>query len=128
MRSISRWLSLAALLPLLALAVSGFGYDRSRCLFSGEVMAGDCCASDDTGSGPAMEAVCCQHETVSFVRPPAEASGRTSAPLLAAVPVAILPARAALGEEAAPPAPAWGAALLRPPAVCPILSKQSFLI
>jgi hypothetical protein len=76
---IARVISLAVLLPLLALAVSGFGYDRFRCAFSGEVSdvsEPGCCPAEDPPAVPIVGAAsCCDHESAQVVRPPAEIAG-----------------------------------------------------
>jgi hypothetical protein len=121
----SRLVSLAALLPLLTLAVSGLGYDRFRCTFTGEVSEVSCCSSDEAPALPAASASCCDHEGARAVRVPAEARSPREAIVARPALVTVVrlaptsPARATLAPRAdaqAPPSPP-----LR-------VLKQSFLI
>jgi hypothetical protein len=75
-RLLSRSVGLAALLPMLVLAVSGVRWNQFRCLMSGLVSEDRCCGSPGEGEPPAMPVVsavdCCQHEVVVVSRPPSE--------------------------------------------------------
>jgi hypothetical protein len=122
----TRVITLATLLPLLAAAVAGLGYDRFRCAFTGEVSESSCCPAEDAPTLPvASGASCCDHESARSVRVPAEASS----PTIAALDLRLLP----LGE-AAPPVARPTAALPpptrahAPPSPPLLLVKQSFLI
>src|SRR4051794_39930859 len=74
-----RLVGLTALLPLLVVAVAGFGYDRFRCAFSGEITDMACCPHDEAPDAPAVPvanaASCCDHEVATVVRAPAEVPG-----------------------------------------------------
>src|SRR5688500_18447021 len=71
-----RLTALAALLPLLVVAVTGLGYDRFRCAFSGQITDMACCPQEDTPALPVVNAAsCCDHEVARVVRAPAELSG-----------------------------------------------------
>ena len=117
-----RWVGLAALLPMLVLAVSGLRWNQFRCLMSGVVSEDRCCGSAGEEDAPAMPVVsaveCCQHEVVVAARPPSElpAAQIVSAPAPAAVSIALAiapaPAAAALAA-AAPPRPKSPLVLLK---------------
>jgi hypothetical protein len=120
----ARLVSLAALLPLLVVAVSGYGYDRMRCAFTGTVMEEGCCPSEDAPATPVLNgASCCDHESARTVRLPAEAPAPVAVADLSSV---------ALPEVGVLPPPA--APLFAPRAVSHapptplVLVKQSFLI
>jgi hypothetical protein len=124
-----RLVSLAALLPLLAFAMSSVGYDRFRCAFSGEVSEDGCCPGD-VDAGPAtptlVNASCCDHESARPVKVPALSSDARHAVAIDLPPVA--------PQLAACFAPADGARIPRPasshapPPTPLLLLKQSFLI
>jgi hypothetical protein len=125
-RLTARVIGWAALLPLLAMAFAGQGYDRFRCAFTGEVSAAGCCAGGEAPAGPAANAAsCCDHESARPVRVAAE----PPSPRLAASQLA-----APVSAASAPPAqPAAAALAPRPGAQAPpspplLLVKQSFLI
>ncbi|HVR02228.1 MAG TPA: hypothetical protein VMT47_08855 [Polyangia bacterium] len=116
----------AALLPLLAMAFAGQGYDRFRCAFTGEVSEVGCCAGQEAPAGPAANAAsCCDHESARPVRVAAEppsprlAASLLPAPVSAVSAPPVQPAAAAL-------APRPGAQAPRSPPL--LLVKQSFLI
>jgi hypothetical protein len=122
-----RLVSLAALLPLLAFAVSSVGYDRFRCTFSGQVSEDGCCPSDDAPATPTLvSASCCDHESARPVKVPALSSDARHAVAIDLPPVA--PQLASLL------APRDAARLSRPasshapPPTPLLLLKQSFLI
>jgi hypothetical protein len=122
----ARLVSLAALLPLLACAVAGIGYDRFRCVFTGEVSEDDgCCPAEDASATAVMKgAPCCERETAQHVHPPVE-------PTTPAVDYAAAPAQLSLGTPLGPlPARRLAAAAdaPRPPPAPLHLLKQSFLI
>jgi hypothetical protein len=80
----ARLISLAALLPLLALAVSGFGYSRYRCSFTGVASEEACCPGEDASDAPVVSAAsCCDHERGDIVHPPVEAAPSTTSVALA---------------------------------------------
>jgi hypothetical protein len=122
----SRLVGLAALLPLLAFAVAGVGYDRLRCAFTGEISEIGCCAHDDDAPTQPTAAApsCCDREVARVVRLPAE-----PAP---SAPVALAPTTSSVAFSA--PAPDSAAEFARrtdaaPPPRRPLpLLKQSFLI
>jgi hypothetical protein len=121
----ARFVSLAALLPLLVLAVAGPGYDRLRCMFNGEVSEAGCCPLEEAPATPVVHAgSCCAHESARVVRLPAElAPPRADA---AAAPPAV-----AVLTELAPVVSAVRAAPAtsqEPPPTPILLAKQSFLI
>jgi hypothetical protein len=127
-RARARIVSLAALLPVLVVAVSGFGYDRMRCMFSGQVSQiseGGCCPTEEAPALPsASGASCCAHESARTVRLPAEAAAPT---FTAELTAAVLPE---VGVLPAPSAPAFAprAVSNAPPPTPLVLVKQSFLI
>ena len=125
-RTRARLVSLAALLPLLVVAVSGFGYDRMRCAFTGEVSESGCCPSEEAPVTPAINgASCCDHESARTVRLPGEAAApRADLPLST---VAVLPEIGLLPAPATP-ASAPRAVSNAPPPTPLVLVKQSFLI
>jgi hypothetical protein len=121
----NRVISLAALLPLLVVAVAGFGYDRMRCTFTGEIMAEGCCPSEDPPATPTLNgASCCDHESARTVRLPSEA------PAPSAVADLSLVALPEVGVLPAPVAPSFAprAVSHAPPPTPLVLVKQSFLI
>jgi hypothetical protein len=127
-RSAHSFVTFAALLPLLVVAVSGQGYDRMRCMFSGQVSElseGGCCPAEDAPAMPvASGASCCAHESARTVKLPAEAA----APRLTAAPViAVLPELGSLPARVAPSS-APRAISQAPPPIPLVLVKQSFLI
>lgn len=82
-RALNRVICLAALVPLLMLAVSGFGYSRVRCLFTGQALDTTCCPPEAAPTTSVLRAAsCCAGEGGSIVHPPAEAPS-PPAPLLA---------------------------------------------
>jgi hypothetical protein len=126
-RTHARIVSLAALLPLLVVALSGFGYDRMRCLFTGEVseLGMGCCPSEEAPTTPSVSAAsCCDHESARTVRLPAEATAPRVVVELAA------DALPEAGVLPAPEAPAFAprAVSHAPPPTPLVLLKQSFLI
>jgi hypothetical protein len=121
----ARIVSLAALLPLLVVAVAGTGYDRMRCTFSGEVSEGCGPSEEQAPATPALNgASCCSHESARTVRLPAEA---VAPQLVASLATTVLPE---LGVLPAPAAPAFAprAVSNAPPPTPLVLVKQSFLI
>jgi hypothetical protein len=124
-RTHARFVSLAALLPLLVVAVSGFGYDRMRCTFTGEVSESGCCPTEEAPATPAINgASCCDHESARIVRLPGEAA---APPVVAALSAAVLPQVGVLPVPSAPAA-APRAVSHAPPPTPLLLVKQSFLI
>ena len=127
-RLTARVIGLAALLPLLVMAVSGLGYDRFRCAITGEVSeASDesCCPAADPPSMPvANGASCCDHESARPVRLPGELS---TSPALALDLVALAPAILA-PPAPAPASPAPRATAHAPPRPPLVLLKHAFLI
>jgi hypothetical protein len=124
--ALTRLIGLTALVPFLMLAISGFGYSRVHCLFTGHL--GDdtaaCCPAESAPETSVLRAAsCCAREGAAITHPPAEAASPLR--LLATETSAI---------AVAPPAPrVW---LHRDPTAVPndlppgpsILLKQSFLI
>jgi hypothetical protein len=121
-RCLVRWLGLAALLPMLVLAISGPRWNQFRCLMSGLVTEDRCCGSPGEVEPPATPVVsavdCCRHEVVVASRPPSELAGVKviSAPPVDATPVAIAfsrePVRASV-DAAVPPRPKSPLVLLK---------------
>jgi hypothetical protein len=115
----ARLVSLAASLALLACAVSGMGYDRFRCAFTGHVSdvsdEDECCPAEDASPTPAVKAApCCERETARSAQPPVEPTPShvqleaTATPQGLAAPPAAAPARtmtAAAVASRPPPAP-----------------------
>ena len=122
----TRVIGLAALLPLLVVAVSGLGYDRFRCAFTGEVTEAGCCPVHDAPAAPVVSAAsCCDHESARVERAPAE----PAAPRDVAFAAPALAARGpALALAPAPRADAPRAGAQAPPSPPLLLLKQSFLI
>jgi hypothetical protein len=122
----ARLVSLAALLPLLAFAVSGLGYSRYRCTFTGVASEESCCPAEDAPSTPVVSAAsCCDHEHAETVRPPAETA---SAQTLAALPPVALPRGLVDAPVARAATPERLVDALGPPRPPLRLVKQSFLI
>jgi hypothetical protein len=123
----ARLVSLAALLPLLALAVAGGGYDRFRCAFTGEVTETGCCPAEDPPVQPVANAAsCCDHESGRVERAPAEETAAHAV----AVPAYALATTVGDAGPALPPARAGAphASAQAPPSPPLRLVKQSFLI
>jgi hypothetical protein len=129
-RQTARFISIAALLPLLALAVSGVGYSRFRCAFTGavsDVSEPGCCPAEAPPAVPTLSSSsCCDHESGQVVRPPAETAGPEAS---------CAPAPALLASTAVvPPSGGTGIArffrveILRHPRLPLLLLKRSFLI
>lgn len=124
-RSTARLVSLAALVPLLALAVSGSGYDRFRCVFSGLVSEDGCCPAEEAPATPVVNgASCCDHESARPVKVAAEAAAPSLVAALTFAPLSHV-ALSALPERASP---APRAAAQAPPPTPLRVLKQSFLI
>jgi hypothetical protein len=121
-RCLARWVGLAALLPMLVLAISGPRWNQFRCLMSGLVTEDRCCGSPDEVDPPAMPTVsavdCCRHEVVVASRPPSEPIGMKviSAPTadVAQVGIAFSPQPVGAPVDAAvPPRPKSPLVLLK---------------
>jgi hypothetical protein len=93
----TRLAGVAALLPLLLVAVSVGRYSQFRCVFTGAVSVEPCCPGEETAS-PVTEprpetlsaASCCTHETVEVAKVPSE--GASPSHHEAGVPVGALAA------------------------------------
>lgn len=124
-RTKARLISLAALLPLLIVAVAGPGYDRLRCAFSGEITDMSCCPAQDPPAGPVANAAsCCDHESARVVKLPAEVAPSATTVAIEAPSLPSLPELV----PAAAPIVAPRATSQAPPPTPLILVKQSFLI
>jgi hypothetical protein len=124
----ARLVSLAALLPLLALAVSGFGYSRYRCTFTGVAAEESCCPAEDAPDAPVVSAAsCCDHESAEVVRPPAE-TAPTSTTFAALTPALISFVVLPPVLAARVPASVRATSALGPPSAPLVVLKQSFLI
>jgi hypothetical protein len=122
----ARLVSLAALVPLLMLAVSGFGYSRYRCVFTGVASEESCCPAEDAPATPVVNAAsCCDHEHAEVVRPPAETP---SSPVLADLAAVTCPSGFVVAPVAPAAAPARLIDAVGPPQPPLRLVKQSFLI
>ena len=125
-RAHARLVSLAALLPLLIVALSGFGYDRMRCTFSGAVSEDGCCPAEDAPATPvANGASCCDRESARTVEAPAEVAPPT---FFAVEALASLSAPVTLAPPTTRATLAPRTAAQSPPPTPLILVKQSFLI